>query len=230
MLIEKISTKKVSDTVSEQIEKMILDGSIPAGEKLPSVRELCERFGVGRSAVRDAITVLKGKGLVKVKQGEGTYVSKYDSSKIFSKAVMLPNANDITELFQVRKIVETGMAEMAACNRSEKDLTLMKKILTTQTDAPWEDDYQFHLSIAKATGNSLLIQFVQVISTTIKNAMIDFHQFIKCDSEAIETIALHHERIFESISSGTPNLSSEYMLQHLTFVESILHKSLHQSK
>ncbi|UOK56341.1 GntR family transcriptional regulator [Bacillus sp. OVS6] len=136
MLIEKISTKKVSDTVSEQIEKMILDGSIPAGEKLPSVRELCERFGVGRSAVRDAITVLKGKGLVKVKQGEGTYVSKYDSSKIFSKAVMLPNANDITELFQVRKIVETGMAEMAACNRSEKDLTLMKKILTTQTDAP----------------------------------------------------------------------------------------------
>ncbi|UOK59870.1 hypothetical protein MGI18_15315 [Bacillus sp. OVS6] len=74
------------------------------------------------------------------------------------------------------------------------------------------------------------MQFVQVISTTIKNAMIDFHQFIKCDSEAIETIALHHKRIFESISSGTPNLSNEYMLQHLTFVESILHKSLHQRK
>ncbi|MDR0137585.1 FadR/GntR family transcriptional regulator [Metabacillus idriensis] len=229
MLIEKISTKKVSDTISEQIEKMILDGSIPGGEKLPSVRELCEKFGAGRSAVRDAITVLKGKGLVIVKQGEGTYVSKFDSRKIFSHAVMLPNANDITELFQVRKIVETGMAEMAACNRSENDLKRMKMILSTHTDAPWEDDYQFHLSIAKATGNALLIQFVQVISTTIKHAMIDFHQFIKRDTEAIETIAEHHERIFESISSGTPNQSNEYMLQHLTFVESILHKSLQQN-
>ncbi|MGG4489174.1 FadR/GntR family transcriptional regulator [Metabacillus idriensis] len=229
MLIEKISTRKVSDTISEQIEKMILDGSIAAGEKLPSVRELCERFGVGRSAVRDAITALKGKGLVVVKQGEGTYVSKFDSRKIFSHAVMLTNANDVTELFQVRKIVETGMAEMAACNRSEKDLKQMNMILSTQTDAPWEDDYQFHLSIAKATGNALLIQFVQVISTTIKHAMIDFHQFIKCDNEAIETIAVHHERIFESISSGKPNQSSEYMLQHLTFVESILHKSLQQN-
>lgn len=229
MLIEKISTKKVSDTVSEQIENMILDGSIRAGEKLPSVRELCEKFGVGRSAVRDAITVLKGKGLVIVKQGEGTYVSKFDSAKIFSKAAMLPNANDITELFQVRKIVETGMAEMAACNRSENDLKRMKMILSTHTDAPWEDDYQFHLSIAKATGNALLIQFVQVISTTIKHAMIDFHQFIKSDYEAVKTIAEHHERIFESISSGRSNQSNEYMLQHLTFVESILHKSLQQN-
>ncbi|TDL83096.1 FadR/GntR family transcriptional regulator [Peribacillus frigoritolerans] len=229
MLIEKISTKKVSDTISEQIEKMILDSSFPGGEKLPSVRELCEMFGAGRSAVRDAITVLKGKGLVIVKQGEGTYVSKFDSRKIFSHAVMLPNAKDITELFQVRKIVETGMAEMAACNRSENDLKRMKMILSTHTDAPWEDDYQFHLSIAKATGNALLIQFVQVISTTIKHAMIDFHQFIKRDTEALETIAEHHERIFESISSGTPNQSNEYMLQHLTFVESILHKSLKQN-
>lgn len=226
MLIEKIATKKVSDSVSEQIEKMIVDGSLAAGDKLPSVRELCEKFGVGRSAVRDALTSLKGKGLVIVKQGEGTYVSEFDSANIFRRSFLLPNPGDISELFQVRKIVETGIAEMAASNRTDKDLQLMKKILANQSGTPWEDDYEFHLAIAKASGNKLLIEFVQFISTSIKNAMIDFHHFIQNDHETVQTISKHHDQIFDRISSGKPLQSRQIMLQHLTFVESILHESL----
>ncbi|QNG58533.1 FadR/GntR family transcriptional regulator [Metabacillus idriensis] len=229
MLIEKITAKKVSDSVSEQIEKMIVDGTLTAGEKLPSVRELCERFGVGRSAVRDAITALKGKGLVNVKQGEGTYVREFDSAQIFRRSFLLPNPRDISELFQVRKIVETGMAEMAASNRTDNDLEHMKTILVNQNGTPWEDDYEFHLAIAKASGNKLLIEFVQFISSTIKNAMIDFHQFIQNDHDTVQTISRHHDKIFESISEGKPLQSNQMMLQHLTFVESILHKSLQQN-
>ncbi|MEL3973203.1 GntR family transcriptional regulator [Rossellomorea oryzaecorticis] len=69
MAAGKISTKKVSDFVEEQIEGMIQSGMFKAGEKLPSVRELCEMYEVGRSAVRDAMTTLKGKGILQVKQG-----------------------------------------------------------------------------------------------------------------------------------------------------------------
>lgn len=103
MQIEKIVTKKVSETVSEQLEHLIASGAISHGEKLPSVRELCDQFGVGRSAVRDAITVLKGKGLVTVKQGEGTYVTPFDSSRIFNQNLYFSDPKKVTELFQVRK-------------------------------------------------------------------------------------------------------------------------------
>ncbi|KEZ50295.1 FadR/GntR family transcriptional regulator [Metabacillus indicus] len=229
MHIEKIVTKKVSETVSEQLEEMIASGVINPGEKLPSVRELCDQFGVGRSAVRDAITVLKGKGLVTVKQGEGTYVTPFDSSRIFNQNLYFSDPKKVTELFQVRKIVETGMAEMAAGSRSERDLAEMKHILKSQGDSPWEDDYRFHSAIAKATGNPLLMQFVTFISETIKHSMIDFHRFIQSSPETVKTISKHHEQIFESISSGHSSQAKACMLEHLTFVESILHKSLHQN-
>ena len=128
MLVEKISTKKVSESVTEEIEKLIERGTFQAGEKLPSVRELCELFGVGRSAVRDAITTLSGKGIVTVKQGEGTYICEFDSSKLFNHPLLLPSSKDITELFQVRKIVETGIAEASAIHRSEEDLLKMEEV------------------------------------------------------------------------------------------------------
>lgn len=70
MDVKKISTRKISEIAAEQIEDMIAKGSFKPGDKLPSVRELCELFGVGRSAVRDALTSLQGKGIVQVKQGK----------------------------------------------------------------------------------------------------------------------------------------------------------------
>lgn len=88
--VGKIFIKKVSETVEQEIEKMIESGKFQSGEKLPSVRELCDLFGVGRSAVRDAITTLKGKGTVYVKQGEGTYICEFDSTKLFTNHMLIP--------------------------------------------------------------------------------------------------------------------------------------------
>ena len=137
MNVEKIRNKKVSDRVVEQIELMIESGEFTIGEKLPSVRELCELFGVGRSAVRDAITTLKGKGTVEVKHGEGTYICGFDSSSLFKSQVLLPSIKDVHELFQVRKMLETGMAEIASINRSEEMVSEMEVLVSNQVETGW---------------------------------------------------------------------------------------------
>ncbi|MDQ0216981.1 FadR family transcriptional regulator [Peribacillus cavernae] len=228
MNVEKISTKKVSDSVGEQIEKMIESGTFQAGEKLPSVRELCDLFGVGRSAVRDAITMLKGKGTVHVKQGEGTFICEFDPTKLFNSHLLLSGSKDIKELFQVRKILETGIAEMAALNRTERDLEFMEGVLSNPSINGWESDYHFHMAIAKAAGNKILIQFVQFISTTMKKAMIDFHRYIEKNATMVKTIVEHHDRIYQSIKIGEPNKAHQSMIEHLNYVEELLQSSVLQ--
>jgi GntR family transcriptional regulator, transcriptional repressor for pyruvate dehydrogenase complex len=226
--VRKISTKKVSDSVVEQIEEMIESGTFQAGEKLPSVRELCDLFDVGRSAVRDAITTLKGKGTVYVKQGEGTFICEFDSTKLFTNHLLLPSSRDVSKLFQVRKILEAGIAEMAALNRSEGDLQLMEESISTQSVNGWEADYHFHMAIAKATGNQILIQLMQFISTTTKKVMIDFHKYIQNNESAVKMVVEQHDQIYESIKLGKPKKANETMIGHLNFVEDLLQSSVLQ--
>lgn len=223
--VEKISTKKVSETVAEEIEKLIESGTFQAGEKLPSVRELCNLFGVGRSAVRDAITTLSGKGIVYVKQGEGTYICEFNSSKLFNHHLLLPSSRDISELFQVRKILETGIAERAAICRSEQDLLLMEECISNQTVNEWESDYHFHMAIAKSTGNEVLIQFMYFISATTKKAMSDFHQYIQKNPDTVKRIENQHHQIYDAIKKRESNKALSMMGKHLNFVEEELMQS-----
>lgn len=222
MNVQKISVKKVSDSVVEQIEKLIKDGTFQSGEKLPSVREMCEMFGVGRSAIRDAIIILKGKGTVDVRQGEGTYIRRFDSSKMFSNYLISPENDDIRELDQVRKMLEPGIARMAALFRTEKQLMEMEKLISRRCANGWEDDYLFHMTIAKASGNQIIFQLMQFISTTTKKHMNDFHQYIQQNLPTLNEINKQHEEIFFAIRAMDEELALTKMTEHLEYVEGIL--------
>lgn len=226
MNVEKITVKKVSESVVEQIEKMIKQGAFQAGEKLPSVREMCDMFGVGRSAIRDAIITLKGKGTVDIRQGEGTYVCRFDSTRIFNNHLIIPETSDVRALFQVRKILEPGIAEMAAQNRTERQLLEIEEILSNKTSNGWEEDYNFHMTIAKASRNEIIFQLIQYISTTTKKHMTDFHQFIQKDPKLIAKINEQHYEIFQEIKENNAQLAKIKMTEHLEYVEDILQKSL----
>ncbi|WP_342512097.1 FadR/GntR family transcriptional regulator [Sporosarcina sp. FSL K6-1522] len=225
MIVEKIPTKKVSESVTEEIEKLIEMGTFQAGEKLPSVRELCDLFGVGRSAVRDAITTLSGKGTVYVKQGEGTYICEFDSSNLFNHHLLLPSSKDIIELFQVRKILETGIAETSAIHRTEEDLLKMGECIFNPSANEWESDYHFHLAMAESTGNEMLIQFMRFISETTKKSMIDFHQYIKKYPDTVKKIENQHLEIYEAVKKRESTKAHRMMSNHLNFVEEELLKS-----
>lgn len=224
--VEKISTRKISEIVAEKIEDMIDEGRFTAGEKLPSVRELCELYGVGRSAVRDAITALQGKGLVQVKQGEGTYILGFDSSKLFTANHLLPGIKDIKELFQARKMVEAGLAEMAAKHRTDDDLKNMASLL--KRDDGWESDYLFHHSIATAAGNTIMVHFIEFISSTLKKSMVNFHDLIQSDQEIVHTINQQHLMIYEAIKNKQSNSAYQSMIEHLNLVEKLLQKQILQ--
>jgi GntR family transcriptional repressor for pyruvate dehydrogenase complex len=229
MEVTNLSTKKVSERVADQIEQWVLSGSVGPGDKLPSVREICDMFQVGRSAVRDAITTLKGKGIVEVRQGEGAFICQMQTSKIFEDLLFL-KGTEIDELYSVRKILEISTAEMAALHRNEEDLDNMNNALygLEKTDKmnSWEADYTFHIAIAEATKNRVIVQLMQTIATIMKKALVGCHQIISSDPAVSETIFQQHLLIYEAIKAGKPQKAREGMLLHLTHVEGLLQKSL----
>lgn len=230
MNVEKIAVKKVSESVVEQIEKLIEEGTFKSGEKLPSVREMCEMFGVGRSAIRDAIITLKGKGTVDVKQGEGTYIRSFESVNLFNQPLISPASSDVRDLYQVRKMLEPGIAEMAAVYRTESHLQAMEQTLISQSVNNGENDYNFHMTIAKASGNQIIIQLMQFISTTTKKHMTDFHTYIQRNHITVKKINDQHESLFNAIKNHDAIDAKMKMTEHLAFVEEILQSSLWETK
>lgn len=226
---EKLSSKKLSDQVADHLEEWIAQGKVKPGEKLPSVRELCEQFDVGRSAVRDAITTLKGKGMVEVRHGEGTFISHFGATQMF-QGIFLADQRDISQLFSVRKLLEAGIAETAAIHHQPQQLVMMKQALeelkTSETVDGWQADYHFHLTIAKATQNDILIELMQTISQTTQHAMIDFHNIIFTDEALMEIVFNQHLAVYEAIESRDPHLARLRMVDHLSYVEDLLHQHL----
>lgn len=224
--VEKIYVKKVSESVVEQIEKLIEDGTFQSGEKLPSVREMCDMFGVGRSAIRDAIITLKGKGTVDVRQGEGTYIRTFESVTLFNHPLISPESSDVRDLYQVRKMLEPKIAELAATNRSDRHVRELKEIISQEALGDWEHDYNFHMTIAKASGNQIIIQLMQFISATTKKHMNDFHQFIQRDHLKVKKINEQHKDIFHAIRANHAEEAKNKMTEHLEYVERILQTNL----
>lgn len=230
---EKISRKKVSEIVVEQIEEWIHSGSVQPGEKLPSVRVLCEMFEVGRSAMRDALTTLKGMGLVDVIHGEGAFVLRMNTDHLLPN-VLLFRKRDIKELYQVRKILEIGIVEMAAVHATPSHLDRMKKALnglsTTKTVKGWEWDYQLHQAIAEASGNDILIDLMKALSSTMEKGMMDCHRIILSQQKLSSEILVQHVAIYDAIKANNATKAHEAMLSHLTYVEELLHSHLNDSK
>lgn len=227
--VEKITNRKVSDIIARNIEEWIRSGKVQPREKLPSVRELCDMFSVGRSAVRDALTTLKGKGLVEIRHGEGTFVCHFDASQLLPDALLVTK-RDIHDLYQVRKILETGIVEMAAKHRTTEQLLKMEKALAdldkAQTVEAWQADYHFHKAIAEASGNEILIDLMETLSTTMKKGIMDCHRIILSDPALTEDIRAQHEAVFEAVKTKDAKIAREAMYAHLTYVEKLLDDNL----
>ncbi|KMM38329.1 FadR/GntR family transcriptional regulator [Guptibacillus hwajinpoensis] len=227
MEFKRISSQKISEKVEEQIVRLIKEGSYKQGDKLPSVRELCESLDVGRSAVRDALTTLKGRGLVEIRQGEGAFVTGFNPKRYF-KHMLMPNQKEIESLFQVREILEASIVKLAAVNRSENDLMAMRKALNHMSvckyDESGQHDCQFHMAVANATGNPILHQLLESISSSMEKSMADFHRLIASEPELIHDIHHQHESIMEMIICEDASGAYEAMMLHLSYVKKQMRK------
>jgi len=163
-----VRPSQLSETVSQTIEAWIREGQLLAGARLPTEKMLASDFGVSRAVVREAISRLKAEGLVTTRQGAGAFVSERPSGTSFRLDVPEEDAARVlADIFELRYIVETAAAAMAARRRSDVDLAVMRAALTRMDEAlvDWADatdaDDAFHNAVAAATGNRAVGRFIR---------------------------------------------------------------------
>lgn len=162
--MEQVITKRRYYDIGLQIEELLYSGVFKAGERLPSERELSERFNTSRTTIREAIIMLELKGVLNVKQGSGIFFVD-STDKLNQKSLMPYSEIGPFELLQARQVIESNITGFAASQISFNELQELKKIISLQENTiaaesdRFEDlDHRFHSIIAEATQNRVLIK------------------------------------------------------------------------
>lgn len=233
MEFKQIRPKKIYEEIAEALHEGIRSGALKPGEKLASVQQLAENFQVSRSAVREALSALKAKGLIEMRQGEGTYVKKFEADQIMFSlpSAILMKKEDINHLLEVRRIMETGAAAAAANNRTDEDLKKMKAALEEMKMANGveelgeKSDLDFHLAVAVSSQNPLLVNLLLNVSDIMQEAMKETRRlWLFSKQTTTERLYEEHLTIYEAIVKKDENKASEAMLYHLQKVEKVLKK------
>lgn len=217
----------LSQEIQERIEKAILDRKILPGEKLPTEHEMCEMFGVSRTALREALQNLRAKGLITIKKGSGIYIEDYSPQNIIAPMRLYLELNFDREyilyLMEVRKMIEPEISRLAARNRSEEDVRLLSENLEkfkgvnhNDFSAEGELDREFHLLISRASKNPI----ISIIVGPIFQLMPKIRTLVYAHIDVAKSAAQeYHEKIFESIRDQDEEKAYEYMREHLRIAE-----------
>jgi GntR family transcriptional repressor for pyruvate dehydrogenase complex len=217
-----VSSERIYEQIVSQIEEQVLTGELHEGDRLGSERELAEQFGVGRAAVREAIKVLKEKGLVSVQPGKGTFITNDISEKAkkslsFLMKLRTNEVDAFRKLIELRCIFEPDIAALAAERATDEDIKLMRSAVETMDrsqddmDAYVDSDILFHQTIAKATRNDLIDSVLQPIIDLLyeqrkKNYMLGY--------SPIHAQAAH-KRILKAITEKNSQAARMTMKDHL---------------
>ncbi len=232
MNYKRIKTRKIYEEVAEALIDMIKSGQLKSGDKLDSVQQLAENFQVGRSAVREALSALRAMGLVEMHQGEGTYIREFDS-KMLSLPVYiaaLMKKDDVKNLLEVRRILEVGAVEAAALRRTDEQLIEIKEALVQMEDASDEElgeeaDLRFHMAIAKASQNELLIGLMNNVSEMMVTTMRETRRlWLYSKKSTLDRLFQEHQSIYEAIEEKDGQKAQQLTLNHLRSVEEVLMK------
>ncbi len=216
-----LRTNSLTHQVADEISKMILEGGMRPGERLPSMAELEARFGVSHTVMREALRVLEARGLLQVQHGKRVLVSPTLSEAIstsLSTILRLHNGT-LLHLMEFRTILETEVAGMAALRRTNEDLWKLKTCLEEMQqslDSPKgyvDGDVAFHNTLVAATHNPVLIS----VTNSLQGLLIESREItFRGPAGGGGTRALRaHQRIYEMVKAQDPGGAKDAMRQHL---------------
>ncbi|MCL5045459.1 MAG: FadR family transcriptional regulator [Actinobacteria bacterium] len=197
------------------------------GDQLLPERQLAETIGVSRSALREGLSALASMGMIEIRPWGGAYVRAASLESLAEPlaTVFLTKEVSVLHLLEVRKILETQIAAIATERADSVDLERIREnVVRTQEDISAhqvadDSDTNFHLSLAEATHNPVLIKMMSMLSGLMREAYGPSRRIVLSVPEKAEIFAEHHRRIYEAIKNRKPREASKVILEHLSMVE-----------
>ncbi len=214
---------RASDHICSSLKKMISKGVYSPGDKLPSEHALAKQFGVSRSPIREAISMLVASGIVESVQGGGNYVKEKPLVHQIEQSIMeIATKEEVFNLLEYRMIIEIEVARLAAIRRTDDELKKIKEALYYFKQTMYDEqaigskaDVQFHLSIAKATHNDFLIETLTKTRQLYEQAIhysLAFNIGMKRKRQAVYE---EHLNIYQAIANQKPEQAYKAMYFHL---------------
>lgn len=218
----------LSERTEQQLEELILNRSLQAGDRLPSQEELGRLLGVSRTVIREAVQLLTAKGLVEGRKGSGIYVRALGVDLVQRPVSLLARSHMINQamIMDARELLEPKLAELAALRRQPSDIAFMEKTVEAMTGrlGPAQyaaTDLAFHNQLATAAGNPLLHAMAVSINDTLIN-VYNLATNLYGTDWIREKARHHHSRILEQVKAGNAEGARTAMEEHLAFSRTVL--------
>jgi GntR family transcriptional regulator, sialic acid-inducible nan operon repressor len=217
-----IKRRRLYEEIVDEIERMVLEGELQEGDQLPAERELTEAFGVGRTAVREALFALERKGLIATSSGERARVTRPTARRLIKELAgvarhVLSEGESVEHFQQARLVIDTALARLAAEVRTEEDMALLKKALADNKraiehpeDAP-RTDIPFHYVLPIISRNPLFMALHEAMT----DWLMDVREVVHTMPGAPEDAYHDHVRIYEAIAARDPDGAATAMREHL---------------
>lgn len=223
-----VTRRKVYQLIAEQLTAQIGSRALQPGDVLPPERELTQLYRAGRSSVREALRMLESRGLIRP-VGNGSFAVADFRSPLNHSFRLLLSLDEATmrDIYEVRRVLECEAAALAAVRRGDADLARMTAAIEDMEaglTAPNGDRYidadlRFHLAIAEATGNRLLLHNMHALRDVIRRALTSIFQIPSSARSSLDK----HRSIREAIAAQDPDRARSEMRTHLERVERDMH-------
>ncbi|GAB3057439.1 FadR/GntR family transcriptional regulator [Salinicoccus sesuvii] len=223
-----ISRRKIYEEIADLIMKDVKEGILNPGDKLPSIAKMADQYQVSSASIREALNTLSVMDVIEVKHGQGSYI-KARMPLGFEHAFEIITRKDIENLLELRRIIEVGCVELACSQAEEVDFEKMQDALDKMRTAVMNNelgeqaDYEFHMAIAKSTGNQMLIDLLGNVSEKMIETMKETRRiWLYEEKKSIQKIFDDHQAIHEAIMHRDVAEARSAMLGHLEEVASVL--------
>lgn len=216
---------RLAEAVAARLEGWMKAGGLAPGGQLPSEKVLAERFGVSRAVIREAVSRLKAEGWVDSRQGAGAFATSGPGRGSFRVLARGGGQDDsMADIFELRHVVEAGVAELAARRRKATDLADLEAALAAMDGAlaggsgGAAADDAFHVAIAAATGNPLLRRFTEFMGQQFSASRVPTWDETGRAAGRAAAAQVEHRRIFAALQAGDPEAARQAATAHLVAV------------
>ena len=217
-----VSVGRISEIIVDQIRVLMRQGQLKPGDRLPPERDLCERFGVSRVTVREALRMLESSGLVQIRVGArgGAFVTAPTSDRVGEGLtdMLTLSAISAADVTEVRMILEVGIVPIVCERATEQDLAALEEICARSEAALRSGEYsmeyslEFHIRVAEATHNPAVVMLVESFREPIHMSL---EQAREVAPEMGGLGTREHERFVEAVRRRAPEAATEIMREHL---------------
>lgn len=234
MTTGRLAARRKSQIVLEHLVGDLLQGVYPVDSRLPPERELSEATGVSRTSVREALAILTAAGIAERRHGSGTYVRSAKQAALKKALALLADSDDPAEVFEWQQVLEPSIAKLAAQKATAEDLAkmataleLMREAVSTENRPAYSQrDRQFHMAIAAACKNSIVVaqmdDLVRMMNMAGWKSLKAYTVLSEQETEHLWLSLRFHEQVLLAIRDRAPDRLEQEFNKHYARVRRVV--------